>query len=150
MERAVPIMSRVVVVAGAIALLGALFLPWLEQRLVCAQGGILPCDPVRYSGWETFRFADVALALCAAGALSGVVLATALGARWPYLGVALLGWAAVALTIVGVQEPAGAPALGRDVAPRAGYALALLASGAISIGALWAGLTADRTPPASS
>lgn len=152
MERAAAILSRTLVIGGALVLFGSLFLPWLEHQVVCIQGQTVaaPCPSPRYTAWEAFRLSDVALALVSAAVLIGAGLAAGLRARWPHLGIALLGWLAAVLTIVSAENPAAAPGLGQNVTPHVGYVLALLSSGAIAIGALWAGLAPGRAPPASS
>jgi hypothetical protein len=76
----------------------------------------------------------------AVGAVAGIGLALALDARWPFLGVAALGWLALALTLFSVYYPAEVPAIGRGSLPQIGYLAAILSAGAIGGGALWAGL----------
>jgi hypothetical protein len=144
MERASMDLSRLLVGAGALGLLGSLFLPWF--RISSDYGGPqLPGIQIAYpttlyTGWEAFAVADILLTLIAAGALLGFGLALALGARWPLLGVAALGWAAVVLTLFAVYYPASVPALGNGSLPQAGFLGSLLSGGAIAGGALWAGL----------
>jgi hypothetical protein len=152
MERAAVVLSRLLVVAGAIGLFGSLFLPWLEieVRTLDRPGAILPAPNPNYTAWEAFRIADVQLALIAAAAAFGVGLAALLRARWPYLGIALLGWLATAITVASVYRPAGAPALGDGSSLRLGFALGLLSAGVIAISALWAGLAPQRSADAGA
>jgi hypothetical protein len=143
MERASLDLSRLLVAAGALGLLGSLFLPWFDiggaSGFPRPQADVLLPNGL-YSGWEAFAVADILLTLIAAGALLGLGLALVLGARWPLLGVAALGWAAVALTLFAVYYPAQVPALGAGSLPQVGFLGSLLSGGAIAGGALWAGL----------
>jgi hypothetical protein len=55
---------------------------------------LLPSD--QYTGWEAFAIGDVLLTLAAVGTLLGLGLALVLSARWPFLGIAAVGWLAIA------------------------------------------------------
>ncbi|MFL5892388.1 MAG: hypothetical protein ACJ75I_06550 [Solirubrobacterales bacterium] len=63
-----------------------------------------------------------------------------LEARWPYLGVAALGWCAFVLTLFAVYYPAHVPAVGDGSRPQIGFLATLLSGGAIAGGGLWSGL----------
>jgi hypothetical protein len=143
MERASVDLSRLLVVAGALGLLTSLFLPWFDvggyATSQAAPDIILPGKTL-YSGWEAFAVADILFTLIAAGALAGLGLALALEARWPFLGVAALAWCALVLTLFAIYYPAAVPAVGQGSLPHIGFLGALLSSGAIGGGALWAGL----------
>jgi hypothetical protein len=142
MERAGLDLSRLLVAAGALGLLTSLFLPWVQVGAFDKSEPhievLLPSH--RYTGWEAFEIADILLALIALGAVLGLGIALVLRARWPFLGVAGLGWTALALTQFGVYYAAHAPPIGGASRPGAGFLVALLASGAIAGGALWSGL----------
>ena len=143
MERASLDLSRLLVAAGALGLLTSLFLPWFDVGGFATPQGSGPdvlYGSTRYSGWQAFEIADILFTLIAAGALVGLGLAIALDARWPYLGVAALGWCTVGLTLFAVYYPAHVAAVGEGSKPHIGFLGALLSGGAIAGGALWAGL----------
>jgi hypothetical protein len=64
-----------------------------------------------------------------------------MGVRWPFLGVAALGWCAVGLTLFAVSTPAHVPAVGEGSLPQIGFLGALLSGGAIAGGGIWAGVS---------
>ncbi len=147
MEAASVTLARLVIAAGALGLVGSLFMPWFELPVALPHDvGPVPALPdvdSERTAWQSFRVADVLLVLVAAGAGGGLAVALALDARWPYFGVAGLGWLGVCLTIYASYWPAGAVGLagGR---PHLGFLAALLSAGAITGAAFWAGLS--RTP----
>jgi hypothetical protein len=138
--------------AAGIALFASLFLPWFEpQPDYCPPGSACPppLDPVvlrpDVTGWEAFRTADILLALASLAAVALTVVASRLRLRLLYLGVALIGGAAIVLAMVAVERPANPGAF--SVRIHVGYALALLSGGGITLGALWAGLWTDSHSP---
>ena len=153
MERAASVLARLLVLAGAVGLVGSLFLPWFELQGYVIQGteGVAGPEVVPspgpggelygdlYTGWEAFEVSDVLLGLAAVATAIGLGLAMGLEARWRFLGIALLGGAALVLALFSIYRPGGAPGVGVGGVPHVGFLGALLSGGAIAVGALWAG-----------
>ena len=138
--------------AAAIALFASLFLPWFEPGYCPPDTFCPPEDRHLYghlrpdvTGWEAFRTADILLAMASLAAVALTGVASLLRLRLLYLGVALIGGAAIVLAMAAVERPAHPDAVGATI--HAGYVLALLSGGGITLGALWAGLWTDSHSP---
>jgi hypothetical protein len=124
--------------AGGVLLAVALFLPWYE--VFAGWTFYAPVDPSdippakvieHQNAWQSFRFADVLMALGAAGALAATVLAARISHGFGWLAVTVAGCgliAGVVYSLLRPSPPAGAPDYGFFVAL---FGAALIASGGV-------------------
>lgn len=130
---------RVISVAGAVIVVGSLFLHWWTQIVVTATSR----NTVAQSGWHSFHHGDVALAALAGAATVLVVLSYFVPRRGLMAGIGVLGVAAVALTVRHIASPPES-AVSTDIGAYLGLAGAAILAIAGIAGALTPGT--ERCP----
>jgi hypothetical protein len=140
------VLPRLVLGAGGALLFAALFMPWFDSSAIpLADDAAIEIAPGPHiSAWEAFTNIDILLTLAVLGAFGAVVLADVLEARWPYLGVVVIGGAALCLTLFSIYHPANAIPVGQGGRPEIGFLCALLGAGGVTVGGLWCGLARER------
>jgi hypothetical protein len=93
---------RIIAIAGAVMVLGSLFLHWSGTEIVVAG---LPAGTLTESGWAALHERDIALAGISGAAIVLAILGFLTPHRAVMAGIAVLGTAALGLTIVDILSP---------------------------------------------
>lgn len=120
---------------GCLALLGSLFMPWFERVSITQFDGTIVEG---FTGWASFRYADLALVAAVAAAGGLIAAAWTLPDRWPGAALGFIGVVVAVSVLYAVFRPTfGA---GQAYRPGLGFPAALLAAGLIAGGGWWTAL----------